>query len=130
MTERNPPMADTSALEAKLDEGLHRVEDQVKHVDEVVSGLATQVVHPWKASLRTAVQTVVPLILALALAAPAIVNELPDQYVPEGIYVWLGTAAAAAAAFAGALARISAIPAVNDFLDRLGLGTGVKPPTH
>lgn len=85
----------------------------------------TQTVHPWKAAIRTFVQAELPLLLAIAVAAPTIIDELPAEYIPENVYAWLIVAATAVAGFAAALARISAIPVVNELLARyIGLGTG------
>lgn len=91
----------------------------------MTGNVPTQTVHPWKAAVRTFVQAEIPLLLALAVAAPTIIEELPAEYLPDGVYAWLILAATVVAGFAAALARIAAIPVVNEVLARyVGLGTG------
>ena len=98
-----------------------------------MTGKPTQVAHPLKASVRTAVQTFVPLIIALMLAGPDIVEAFADVPTEGAAWASLAGIAVGLAAVAGALARVAAIPAVNAFLIRLGLGTGVEKedtPAH
>lgn len=86
----------------------------------------TQVAHPWKAALRTAVQTLLPLILGLMIAGPEIVEAFADVPTDGAAWATLGGVAVGLSAVAGALARVAAIPAVEKVLIRLGLGTGVE----
>ncbi|MFI0736402.1 hypothetical protein ACH4S9_46645 [Streptomyces sp. NPDC021225] len=65
-----------------------------------------------KRTVRTMIQTVV----AVAVALPAIVNA---SGVPESL-PWV----AGALAVAGGLARVMALPSVEQLLDRFGLGLG------
>ncbi|MFI6860195.1 hypothetical protein ACIBKZ_09815 [Streptomyces sp. NPDC050421] len=65
-----------------------------------------------KRSIRTAIQAAV----GLAVALPAIVAA---SGIPQSL-PWV----AGALAVAGGLARMMALPAVEQLLDRLGLGTG------
>lgn len=100
----------------------------------------TQVAHPWRAALRTAVQSFLPLVLGLMLAGPEIVDAFADVPTDGAAWATLGGVAVGLSAVAGALARVAAIPAVEKVLIRLGLGTGVEredpwevidnPPEH
>lgn len=77
----------------------------------------TQVVHPWRATLRTVVQTVP----AIAAAIPAIVAAVEQD--SPGL---LGAAGVGALTVAGIVTRVMAIPAVNDLLTRWGMGAEPK----
>lgn len=87
----------------------------------------TQVDFPWKATLRTAVQVVV----SLAVVVPAILAALDSS----GLSQYLGSlwprlvgAGAFLVALSAALARVMAIPQVNEWLKAVGLGAEPKPP--
>ena len=87
----------------------------------------TQVAHPWKATLRTVVQVGIVLFTFVLAAGPAILKILAEDlgaHLPPGITAWLLTAAAVLTALAGAVARIMAIPRVNDLLGRIRLDAG------
>lgn len=75
--------------------------------------------------LRTAVQVGIPAFLALALVLPQIIDAagLP---VESALYIWLVGLAAGVTAVAAALSRIMAIPAVNAWLTKVGLGSVPK----
>jgi len=91
---------------------------------------ATQVVYPWKAALRTAVQVGIPTVLTLAVVLPEIVQIVLDEFgetMPEAVRLWLLAAAGAITGVAVVLTRVMAIPSVNAFLTRLGLGATPKP---
>lgn len=88
----------------------------------------TQVRFPLRAMLRTALA----VILALGVVVPLSVEIILDEWakaatVPEGARAWLLGASAAVVAVSAALTRIMAIPAVNDWLGRVGMGA--TPPT-
>ena len=88
----------------------------------------TQVRFPLRAMLRTALA----VILALGIVVPLSVEIILDEWakaatVPEGARAWLLGASAAIVAVSAALTRIMAIPAVNDWLSRVGMGA--TPPT-
>jgi len=77
----------------------------------------TQTRHPWRATART----VLAFLAGAALAAPvlftAITNENPE----------LATGAAATAlAISAAVTRVMAVPFVNEWLTRIGLGAEPK----
>lgn len=91
-----------------------------------MAGTPTQVAHPWKASLRTAVQTFIPLALGVVMAGPEIVEAFADVPTEGAAWATAGGVAAALAAVAGGIARVAAIPAVERVLERVGLDTGVK----
>lgn len=75
--------------------------------------------------LRTAVQVGVPTFLALALVLPQIIDAL-GLPVESALYLWLVGLAAGVTAVAAALSRIMAIPAVNTWLTKIGLGSVPK----
>lgn len=77
----------------------------------------TQVVHPWRATVRTLIQVVA----ALAVAVPGIVAAIESGN--PGLTGPVGVAAITAA---GIVTRVMALPAVNDFLTRVGLGAEPK----
>lgn len=83
--------------------------------------------------IRTVVQVVVSAAVTVALAvisvaafAPDVLDALADV-LPETWAAWLGGAVAFLVALAGALSRIMAIPAVNAWLAKIGLGS--VPPS-
>ena len=88
---------------------------------------ANQVTRPWQATLRTVLQTVAGIILgtaafvaALAVMAPQFLDAVA-AILPAEWLAWATGAVAAIGAFAGALARVMAIPGVNDWLTKLKL---------
>lgn len=93
-----------------------------------MSHVATNVQDIWfKAQrvLRTIVQVGIPAFLAFAVVLPQIIDAagLP---VDGGLYIWLVAVAAGITAVAGGLSRIMAIPQVNAWLVRIGLGSVPK----
>lgn len=86
----------------------------------------TQVAFPWKATIRTGIQTFLSVAGILALVAPML-QEFIDQFWPGSpVIAWIGTAAVFTAALAALITRIMAIPAVNDLLTKIGLGATPK----
>ena len=85
---------------------------------------ATQVEHPWRATLRTGVA----VLLGLAVVLPAVWAIIGDELaavgwtIPEPVSVVVATVIAAVVAAASIVTRIMAIPQVSDWLTRLGLG--------
>lgn len=78
-----------------------------------------------KRVLRTIVQTAIPAFLTFALVLPQIIAAL-GLPVESDLYLWLIGLAAGVTAVAAAITRIMAIPAVNDFLVKIGLGSVPK----
>ena len=85
---------------------------------------STQVLHPWRATLRTIIASLVALV-PLLQALPAVLQELAGVPMPDDLSAWLLAASAALAAGAGAVTRIMAIPQVATWLEYIGAGTGV-----
>lgn len=75
--------------------------------------------------LRTIVQVGIPAFITFAGVLPVIINAL-DFDVDGQVYLWLVSAAAVLTAVAGALTRVMAIPAVNEWLTHIGLGSVPK----
>ena len=99
-------MAETHEEEFPLDEILDTVRTRQ------VKGLPTQVVHPWRTVIRTLVQHVSGLIVAgliwLLASIGVDVSELgPDLIISVSVLLTL--------AFSGAVARIMALPQVEEF---------------
>jgi len=90
---------------------------------------ATQVQHPWKAAIRTFVQVAIPAVIALGIVVPQIVDiileqfgeQLPPQFTGVMLAVSVGVAGVSAV-----VARIMALPLVNEFLTGIGLGATPK----
>jgi protein-S-isoprenylcysteine O-methyltransferase Ste14 len=92
----------------------------------------TQVTHPGAATARTILQAVAGAILTaatvvatLAVFAPQFLTAIADILPPEWL-AWATGAVAAIGAFAGALARVMAIPGVNAWLTTVKLGAAGK----
>lgn len=84
----------------------------------------TQVRRPWRATLRTAVQAAIPALLVLGIVVPEVVDIILEEAgaaMPERLRVWLLLAAGAVTALSAALARIMAIPQVEQLLQRYQL---------
>lgn len=75
--------------------------------------------------LRTIVAVGIPAFLTFALVLPQIIAAL-GLPLSSSVYLWLVAAAAVVTAVAGAITRIMAIPAVNAFLIKIGLGSVPK----
>jgi len=91
----------------------------------------TQVQHPKRATLRTALQSAIGVLLALGAVVPAatqILGETFRQWLPDQAITVMGTIAAVAVAVSAALARIMAIAQVNAWLKKVGLDTGHTEP--
>lgn len=72
--------------------------------------------------LRTLIQVVIPSFLAFNLVVPQLIEALGGVLPPEAI-LWLNAVAAGIAAVAVAIAKIMAIPAVNNWLAKFRLST-------
>ena len=84
----------------------------------------TQVAHPWRASLRTAVAVLLGLALVLPIVWSISTEELDKAGwdVPEPVASVVVAIIAAITAAAAIVTRVMAIPAVSDWLTRLNLG--------
>ena len=72
--------------------------------------------------LRTIVQVGIPAFLAFALVLPQLIEAL-GLPADSRVRLWLLAVAAVVTAVAAALTRLMAIPAVNAWLTRIGLGS-------
>ena len=72
--------------------------------------------------LRTIVAVGIPAFISLALVLPQIIEALGLPLTSD-LYAWLVGVAAAVTAIAGAITRVMAIPTVNAWLVRVGLGS-------
>lgn len=75
--------------------------------------------------LRTLVQVAIPAFITFAGVLPLVIDAL-GLPVDGALYLWLIGAAALVTAVAGALSRVMAIPAVNEWLTKIGLGSVPK----
>ena len=95
---------------------------------------ATQVAHPWRATLRTTLAAAVAAVLTVALIVPVIwpivVEELDRQglAVPQQVTAVASTIVAIAAAITAITTRVMAIPEVDRLLGQIWLSAA--PPTH
>lgn len=90
---------------------------------------STQQAEPGRASWRTVVQSALGTIVTLGVVVPlvvAIIGEELGDVLPEGWYAWLLGASAVVGAVAGAVARIMAIPQVDEWLSRLHLSSSAS----
>ncbi|QUW18905.1 hypothetical protein [Agrococcus sp. Marseille-Q4369] len=85
--------------------------------------VTTQQRYPWKAALRTAIETAIPLVGLVALAFIAAGPELAafaDQFWPgTPIGAWIVAAVTFVSASAGLLARLAALPQVDALMQRI-----------
>lgn len=91
----------------------------------VAVGTPTQVAHPWKATARTGVAYLLAAIAFLAAALPLITEHL-GEYLPPSWQAWLTGAVAFLVAVATLITRLMALAKAQDFLAKIGLGTGVE----
>ena len=86
----------------------------------------TQVVRPWRTSIRTGIQIALAFITLYAVAADPI-NEFITQFWPNSPVIAIITGAGAILSGAGLLiTRLMALPQVNEFLTLIGLGAAPK----
>lgn len=86
---------------------------------------ATEIWYKAQRVLRTIVQVGIPTFLGFALVLPQIIEALGLPADSE-VRLWLVAVAAIVTAVAGALSRVMAIPAVNAWLTKIGLGSVPK----
>ena len=90
-----------------------------------MSHVSTEVQEIWFKSqrvLRTIIQAGVPTFIVFAAVLPQVIDAL-GLPVDNGVRLWLLAVAAGVTAVAGALARVMAVPAVNAWLVKIGLGS-------
>lgn len=90
-----------------------------KHLD------VPDIVNKGQRVLRTLFQVGIPAFLTFAVVLPQIIQAL-GLPVDSAVHGWLIAAAGVVTAVAAALARIMAIPAVNQWLTSIGLGSVPK----
>lgn len=83
---------------------------------------ATEIWYKAQRVLRTIVQVGIPAILGFALLLPQLIEAL-GLPVDSELRLWLVGVAAVVTAVAAAITRIMAIPAVNAWLTKIGLGS-------
>ncbi|UUG69610.1 membrane protein [Microbacterium phage Fransoyer] len=101
--------------------------DIVPTVEEVKS--VTTIWYKAQRVLRTIVQTVIPSFLGFAVVLPMIIEAL-GLPVESELRLWLVAVAAGVTAVAAAIARVMAIPAVNAWLTKIGLGSVPKDAVY
>ncbi len=86
---------------------------------------ATEIWYKAQRVLRTIVAVIIPAFLGFAVLLPQLIDALglPDD---STLRLWLLGIAAGVTAVAAAITRIMAIPAVNAWLTRIGLGSVPK----
>lgn len=86
---------------------------------------ATEIWYKGKRVLRTLVAVVIPAFLGFAVVLPSIIEAL-GLPVDSELRLWLLAVAAGVSAVAAAITRLMAIPQVNAWLIKLGLGSVPK----
>lgn len=89
---------------------------------------ASQTEHPWRAALRTFIQTFIPAAALFTLAVPPVVDIILDEVGKAGLelpgwaYAALTGLSVGTALIAAIVARIMAIPGVEAALRKISLG--------
>lgn len=89
----------------------------------------SQVAHPWRATLRTFLEVLLPAVSLVLAAGPEVLRILAEELegqVPPGLIGVMLAVALLLASIAAALARIAAIPRVNEALKHLRLDAGAS----
>jgi len=87
---------------------------------------------PVQRVLRTIFQALVvlvPVVNGAALAVVAYLSEQTNVTVHPTVFVWLNAIVAVTALVMGLIARLMAVPGVNDVLAKIGLGSIPKRET-
>lgn len=93
----------------------------------------TQVQHPARASVRTFFQTLIPALAFFVVAIPPFVDIVLDEVGKAGVtlpgwaYAVLSGASVVCALIAATVARVMAIPGVEERLERIGFGAKPQP---
>jgi hypothetical protein len=77
----------------------------------------SQTRHPWRATARTILEFIVGAAIAAPVLYTAVTNESPEQAVGAGLL---------ALTVSAAITRVMAVPFVNNWLTRVGLGAEPK----
>lgn len=81
---------------------------------------STQEANPDRATWRTALQTGVAAFIGLLVILPLIIQTVIDgplkEYLTPEVYAWLAGAAAFITAVSATIARVMAVPGVNEWL--------------
>ncbi len=87
-------------------------------------GVPTQIAHPWRAAVRTALAVLVGLSIVLPIAWQIVGDELAKHgwSVPDNVAAVAAVVIASVSVAAGIVTRIMAIPQVSDLLTRAGIG--------
>ena len=85
----------------------------------------TQARYPWRATLRTALAVAMAVGVVLPVAWGYLAEAL-TPYVAAEVLGWVGGVVALLVAVSGAITRIMAIPQVNAWLTRIGVGAAPK----
>lgn len=95
---------------------------------EAAMNTPTQTVYPWKAALRTFVQTIIPALLVVNLVLPQIVDIINVELgkaalvLPDWITLAVNSLIIGLSVTSAIITRIMAIPGVNAWLTKIGLG--------
>lgn len=113
MTEPVPyePMDET---EAAYEERMQR--ERARHAAAPTP--SSQVEYPWRAAARTGVQVIVSLALLWPLVQPAVDELLAALALPGPVAAWVAGAITVVGAVSTFIARLSALPAVDTFVQR------------
>lgn len=79
---------------------------------------SSQVEYPWRAAARTGVQVIVSLALLWPIVQPDVVEFLDALALPGPVAAWIAGAIAVVGAVSTFIARLSALPAVDTFVQR------------
>lgn len=86
----------------------------------------SQVSYPWRAAVRTGVQTLLGALAVLVTGAPLVTDFIEQFWPGSPVGAWIVGAAALAGGVATLITRIMALESVNRLLTRLGLGATPK----
>jgi hypothetical protein len=79
---------------------------------------ASQTRYPWRATVRTALAFITGAALSAPVLYTAVTNESPEAATGAGLM---------ALSISAAITRVMAVPFVNEWLTRVGLGAEPKP---
>lgn len=88
--------------------------------------VTTQQRHPWRAAVRTALEVALVLATAAIAAGPLIAEFVEQTWPGSPVVAWITAAVAFLAGLSGLLARLAALPAVDEALQRI-LNLGSSP---